>query len=85
MVFGEGEIFRATIPMKPTWNLDYQRDAERCDQHKWATVLGLAVYVSRIKPDILMAMSLLCSRTQEATERDWEALVFMVALSLIHI
>ena len=79
MVFGEEEIFQATIPMKPTWNVEYQSDAARCDQDKWATVLGLAVYVSRIKPDILVAMSLLCSRTQEATERDWDALVFMVA------
>ena len=73
-VYPEGTAIPiATTPMSEKWNEAYQRDAERCDIERWMMILGMVVWILRVRLDIACAVSILCSRTQEATTRDMEA------------
>jgi hypothetical protein len=79
-VYSEGTAIPiATTPMSEKWNEEYQRDAERCDIDRWMMILGMVVWILRVRLDIACAVSILCSRTQEATTRDMEALERLVA------
>lgn len=79
-VYPEGTAIPiATTPMSEKWNEAYQRDAERCDIERWMMILGMVVWILRVRLDIACAVSILCSRTQEATTRDMEALERIVA------
>jgi len=79
-VYPEGrEIPIITSPMSEKWDEEYQRGAERCDIEIWMMILGMVVWILRVRLDIACAVSILCSRTQEATTRDMEELERLVA------
>jgi len=79
-VYPEGtEIPMITSPMSEKWDEEYQRGADRCDIERWMMILGMVVWILRVRLDIACAVSLLCSRTQEATTRDMDELKRLVA------
>lgn len=57
----EIEIPLVTTPMTDKWDEEYQRGASKCDISKWLTILGMVVWIMRVRLDIAVAVSRLCA------------------------
>ena len=68
-----------TVPMSSNFNDATQSAAPRCDSHDYMELLGSLMYLVRTRPDISYAVNRMAMRTQVATERDWNALLRILA------
>mgnify|MGYP003386209632 CR=1 FL=1 len=68
-----------TVPMCSTFNDATQSDAPPCNSHDFMELLGSLMYLVRTRPDIAYAVNRLAMRSQVATERDFSALLRILA------
>jgi hypothetical protein len=79
-VYPEGTtIPEVHVPISEKWNEEENDNAPRCDIDKWRAILGLVVWITRVRLDILLAVSRMCGRTHKATTKDMEHLKKLVA------
>ena len=52
----------------------YANANEPCDPNSFASGIGMLLYLSHSRPDILYATSVLCTKTQNPTMKDFRAL-----------
>ena len=64
----------AFIPMNPNFN-DYDQDqSPPADKGKYATLLGMLIFVLRTRPDVAYAVNRLATRAANCTIKDYECL-----------
>jgi hypothetical protein len=79
-VYPEGtEIPEIHVPISEKWNEEENDNAPKCDMERWRTILGLVVWITRVRIDIILAVSRMCGRTHKATTKDMEHLEKLVA------
>ena len=62
------------IPMQPTFNDVDQNNSPPADKGKYATLLGMLIYVLRTRPDVAYAVNRLATRASAPTLKDYDAL-----------
>ena len=62
------------IPMPPTFNDSEQEQSPPADRGKYATLLGMLIFVLRTRPDVAYAVNRLATRASVCTEKDYECL-----------
>jgi len=62
------------IPMHPTFNDTDQNNSPPADKGKYATLLGMLIYVLRIRPDVAYAVNRLATRATAPTLKDYDSL-----------
>ena len=62
------------IPMSPTFNDSEQEQSPPADRGKYATLLGMLIFVLRTRPDVAYAVNRLATRASVCTEKDYECL-----------
>lgn len=68
-----------SIPMSTTFDDDFQNDSPRCDYTEYMSLLGKLIHVIKTRPDIAYAVNRLATRAQLATDKDYIALLRIVA------
>ena len=78
--YPEGSVIpEIHVPINDKWSEEENDNAPSCDREKWRVILGLVVWLTRVRIDILLAVSRMCGRTHKATTRDMEHLMNLVA------
>jgi hypothetical protein len=78
-VYPEGtQIPEIHVPISENWNEEDNDNAPKCNIDKWRAVLGLVVWLTRVRLDKLLAVSRMCGRTHNATTKDMEHLEKLV-------
>ena len=67
------------VPMSSIFADEVQAQSPGCDKTKYMELLGSLMYVVKTRFDIAYAVSRLAMRTQKATERDYNALLRVLA------
>jgi len=62
------------IPMAPTFNDSDQDQSPPADKKKYATLLGMLIYVLRTRPDVAYSVNRLATRSSAPTLKDYECL-----------
>jgi hypothetical protein len=74
----EAQITPATkpayIPMQPSFNDDDQDQSPPADKARYATLLGMLIYVLRTRPDVAYAVNRLATRASAPTIKDLDSL-----------
>lgn len=79
-VYPEGTtIPEIHVPISEKWNEEENDNAPKCDMERWRTILGQVVWITRVRIDIILAVSRMCGRTHKATTKDMEHLEKLVA------
>ena len=68
-----------TVPMAASFDNDVQCDSPRCDPHAFMELLGSLLYVVKTRPDIAYAVNRMAMRSKEATLKDMNALLRILA------
>jgi hypothetical protein len=64
----------AYIPIAPTFNDADQDQSPPADKSKYATLLGMLIFVLRTRPDVAYAVNRLATRASNCTVKDYESL-----------
>ena len=68
-----------TVPMTTAFCEAFQEDSPPCDYHLFMELLGGMIYLLRTRSDIAYAVGKMAMRAQRATEKDWSALLRVLA------
>ena len=66
-------------PMKPSWSATLSDESPRVDLDAYRSIVGLCIFISLVRHDIITAVSMLASRMSCATQLDMEAAMHLSA------
>jgi hypothetical protein len=68
-----------TVPMSSEFNDEFQNDSPKCNFEKFMHLLGRLIFIVKSRPDIAYAVNRLACRSQNATDKDFKALLRIVS------